>query len=136
MVSLDISIFPQLLQTTLNTLSFIQVVRPVLESTAFYFVVSCFFQCPNTYCFQHANGQTTGPRVRRFGLRAYLDNIWVDLEVQGHRSKVEVKTLGQKHVLANRYSLHVYNQAALAPMINLLAYFHVHRIFYIGLALH
>ncbi len=30
------------------------------------------------------------PRVMKFGMGMYLDDIWIDLEGRGHRSKVKV----------------------------------------------
>ncbi len=64
----------------------------------------------------------------KFGIyiSMYLD-IWVDPEYQGHRSMVKVS--GSKKIenlvqlLRTIFSLLVYDQAALAPMINLLADF-------------
>ncbi len=56
----------------------------------FVYLFVSLFQCPNTSCFQHSCDQTVGPRVTKFGMGMYLDNIWVDLGDQGHRSKVKV----------------------------------------------
>ena len=61
-----------------------------------WFVFQCTkFQCRGgsngsgfQYTFQWFNDRTNGPRVTKFGSGVDLDDVWVDLENQGHRSKV------------------------------------------------
>ena len=53
----------------------------------FYFL---FLQCSNRLCFQHSRVKTNHRRVTKFGSGVYLDDVWVDLENQDHRSKVKV----------------------------------------------
>ena len=58
-----------------------------------WFVIFFFFlfQCSNRLRFQPYKSKTNGPRVTKFGTLVYLGNVQVDLEYQGHRSKVKVR---------------------------------------------
>ena len=64
-----------------------------------------FFQCFNTKYIKHSQGWTNRPRFMKFGMWVHFDNTKVDIEGQGHGSKVKVtKTwprtmyIEQKHV--------------------------------------
>ena len=50
----------------------------------------CFFQTSHGRHNYHCSSCSIGPRVMQFGMEVYLDNTKVDLEDQGHRSKVKV----------------------------------------------
>ncbi len=69
------------------------IIRPVQTGLITFHRVSlflCFFQTSNARQFYYSNSCSIRLRLMQFGMEVNLDNTKVDLEGQGHRSKVGV----------------------------------------------